>query len=559
MFIPLFLILNGDAVACDSISLDSIEVYQIPDYINLGEVSPRDSFFSILKINPRDYDLTLTDAISGLPLFSQKDVCRVVIFSPFRFDFRLNGHSLRDCFFGGVSPALLPIQSLKTIGIKTRKERYEHSLELTTRVFEYERPFSRIFFTMFGSDKVYNIDFGRALGRNSFIYLSGVYSNFFDRFDTLFLKTNSFYANFYHNQFLPARFDFFYAGSNYNGFLNSTLLDGNVTLGNRRNKIAFFHTLYTNAFTDNNCDTIIKNAVRKICLYEESYLNPKGFEIRLGINGAREFLTGDFYNRENCSYLSFWQDLERSLSPFLFGFFWYWEIDKDGQSNFSPCGFGGSRIYDSTFIILSWSLNHYKPTISQRSGLPAPFYSNYFLNPNPGLKPERFLRREVQLKNRNLFLNFYTAEITNYIYYHPDSFNYYTPQNLDFLPAKGLEGYFQSSLFFNSFVEFAGNYLFQYSPLQYIPRGYASLEYLWQKKTPRSVIGLGMRLRYAQKMTGPFGEDYEPFYIITPFISIKFITLSISLTLNNILNKSVPAQNLKGREFIAIIKWDFWD
>ncbi|MEO0226818.1 MAG: hypothetical protein ABIL70_02055 [candidate division WOR-3 bacterium] len=561
MFIALLFILNSDSLTGDSLKSDSIEVYRLSDLVSFGESSPSDSFFYILKSNhPENYDLSLSDALFCLPLFTLNNVHRLLIFAPFHTDLRLNGHSLGNCFFGGVNPVLLPIQFLKTVNIKTRNDgKGEYSVELTSKVYEYERPFSSIFFTLLGEDKMYNIDFSRALSRNSFIYLSGVYSNFLNRFDALFLKSNSLYTNFYYNQFIPARFDFFYTTANYDGFLKSTFFDGSLTLGNHKNKMALLYTLYTDDFATDNYDTVIKNTVRKISLCEESYMKQGDFELNWGINGTEEFLNSDFYNSQDCRYLSLWQDLMKSFSRFLFGISGQWEVDKDKQLNFSPRGFAGSRIYDSTFIIMSVGLSHYKPLISQRLGMPASFYSNYFLNPAPLLKSEKFLVREVQLKSRHFLLNFYKADITNYIYYQYDSIDYYTPRNLDFLPTEGLSGYFQSPVFFNSLVEFTGNYFFQYSPLLCLPQSYASLTYLWQRKKSRSVIGLGVRFKYAGELTGPFGDRYEPFYIISPFISIRFITLSLSANLNNSLNQSIPNQNLKGTEFNIIIKWDFWD
>jgi len=81
----------------------------------------------------------------------------------------------------------------------------------------------------------------------------------------------------------------------------------------------------------------------------------------------------------------------------------------------------------------------------------------------------------------------------------------------------------------------------------------------WQRKTERSVMNVYTRFNYVNARHYPSGNYYEPFFTISPGLSLKFLTLHLGLIFNNVTDTRPEDFPEIVRNFSMEIKWEFWD
>uniref|UniRef100_A0A7C4X9C8 Uncharacterized protein n=1 Tax=candidate division WOR-3 bacterium TaxID=2052148 RepID=A0A7C4X9C8_UNCW3 len=564
MFIIFLLLTNSDMLFSDTINVDTIDVYKVPEVIQFGGIdSPADSLYTILKIIPPDISNPASaEILLGTPFFVQKKIDNYLVYTPFNTSIRVNGRRMDNDFFGQFNLLQLPVQFFEEIDIKNFNDgSSERSIDFLSKVIKYNRPFSSIYFTLLGEDKIYNIDFTRNLSKSIFFYSSGLYSNFYNPLDTLYLKNSSFYTDLYYNQFLPVRLDVFYSNNNYGKLLDYDFLDGCLTLGSAHHKIALFHTLINNNFARASRDTMIYNTIKISGFKEESKINWKGFNFDSGLDGFLESIDSDLYGIQRVFPLSIYENLKRDFSHFVFGFSSGQKVEILEERKFiiSILAYTGYRIHNSVFFYLRIGKSHKNPKIYEKMGIPALFFDNYILNPNPNLTPEDLFTRELGIKGKDFFINFYKIDINDYMYFQWDSLNYYTVRNLNSFSNSGCEVFFRTKFFASFFIESSANYFFKDDSFQTMPRGHFCFAPVWQRKTPRSVLNIGVRLWYVGKRNDPFAERKNPFWTVSGYFGVKFLSLSLTLILDNLLNENFPEYSLFYRKLNLAIKWEFLD
>lgn len=561
MFILIISLLTNDSLRADSLVEDTIKIQKSPQTLSSNLTSALDTIlYSIKFITPKDYEIWLPEVLLRTGSAINVNGYITEVSSPFKENFLLNGHIIENPLFGKFNLIQLPNQFFETITIA--KDDYGAKgrvINLVSKFPRYTLPFSHIYFTLLSNNAIYNIDFTRPISNNLFFYLSGVYSNIFQPPESLYLKTNGIYANLSYNQFTPINLNFIYTANNYGQGFFLSLCDGSLSLGDKNHRLILYYTLNNYNLKSATDDSFIDNHMRNLGAVGNSSFKIGIFKLGMEIEWLFTNLNSEIYGNKDIIRVILNPNLKGALQKFVFGLSMQNRIDKENSYQFNP-GFNlGYEFFDSLFLIGSIQKNTRMPAIFQKLGLPPTFGLSFVLNPNTSLKPENLFIKEVGIKKKDVFLNYYEMSIDNVISYEKDSSGYYTARNHKNGFVSGLEAYLEVPLISNFLLEISSNYQFKNSSINSIPKANFNIIFLWHRRTDRFSFDFGPQLRYVGERYDLNGREYKPFYTLSAVSAVRFISLSFSAIIDNILSENPVDYSYAGRKFSFVVKWEFWD
>lgn len=578
MVIFMFIIfMNGNANLVDSTKVeelsedtvltDTLKKYRVPEIINFVVGPEADSgrdFYTVEEITPTIYELWLADVFFRTPFTIYNNGQSNFIYKrgedPRHMTSLLNYHLIIQPLYGHFNLNLLPIQFFeKTILYNDHPLDNSGVINLVSKVNNYDKPFSYIYFTTGDLNTIYNIGFTRSLTSNLGFYLSGLYSSSWISQDSLYSKLNSFYTNLYYNQFIPMRFDFFYSASNYGFQENENFIDASVVFGDKNHKAVFYHN-QNNA--THNIDTLLNlftsDNVKNYGLNTISYSNFKNFEAYYGIIGSLSNIKAKTFGSHSLTSLGLWGRLNKFYKELVLGLSNMVMLNTE-KFYFAPKFSLDFNILDSTYLGFSFMGGFREPSIAQLYAPADTSDPTYREKGNPNLKSEYSWIRLVGLKRENLYIYLYNTEYSNFIMTTLDNEGYYMPQNLNSWSVIGLEGFLELPISWGISVGSAGNYLFRGDSQPIIPKFNANLSVRLEKEKGRAVYNLILNDQFIGPHYDTYGKKSVQYHNISITGAIKFITLTSAVRIDNILNGTSTVYSVPPRSLNFTLKWEFWD
>ncbi len=553
-------ILAGNEIAQDSSVVDSVKKYEVPTVVNFSQAGVLDSSLKQTRvIEPVLFFTGFKEVVNFTPyLIKDRGYCLDII-TPYPLEVFLQSHSLNNYFTESFNPVLLPIHFLKTAKLNNGFGKNFQRLEIDTKVNTYEKPYSYLYFTMFGNNTIYNLDFTRAITNDIGFYLSGLYSRQYKNYEQVYLRTNGGYANIYYNQFIPSRLDIIFTDNDYGTLWSIDFSDITFTAGNDLYKLAIFRTANGTEYLDTLSNVRYQNHLTTYGTNQQMVFSYKNIGNVFGFNATTSRFEYGFNSFETDNNLEFYQGINYNLNRFCAGFVYSVDYALDKNLYFNPGGEIKYDIFDNMRIFGGLSLSHRRANFIAHYGNENLAIKDFNILGNPDIKDEEYFHKEIGLQIKNLNFNFYHCAISSPIGYHRDSANYYSAVNFEKGEIAGLELFYDIPL--GKYFSFAGvfNYLLKDEPSSIFPRTNAKLYLNWQRETERSVICLFTRFNYISDRYDLAENHYSQFWNIAPGLTIKFITLKLSMMIDNILDQKPADFPDVERSFNLEIKWEFWD
>lgn len=550
----------GNEIVQDSSVVDSVKKYEVPAVVNFSQAGVLDSSLKQTRvIEPVLFFTGFKEIVNFTPYLIKDQGYNLDIIAPYPLEIFLQSHSLNNYFTESFNLVLLPINFLKTAKLNNGFGKDFQRLEIDTKVNTYEKPYSYLYFTMFGNNTIYNLDFTRAITNDIGFYLSGLYAREYKDYDQLYLRTNGGYANIYYNKFIPSRLDIIFTDNDYGTLWNIDISDITITAGNDLYKLAIFRTENNTEYLDTLNNIRYQNRLTTYGTNQQLSFSFKNIENIFGFNATMSRFEYGFNSFETDNDLEFYQGINYSLNRFCAGLGYSVDYALDKNLYFNPSGKIKYDIFDSIRIFGGLSLFHRRASFLAHYGNENLAIKDFNILGNPDIKDEKYFRKEIGLQIKNLNFNFYHCAITYPIGYHRDSANYYSVVNFENGEIAGLELFYDIPL--ARYFSFAGvfNYLLKDEPSSTFPRMNAKLYLNWQRKTERSVICLFTRFNYVSDRYDLADNHYGQFGTIAPGLTIKFLTLKLGMMIDNILNQKPADFPDVERVFNLEIKWEFWD
>lgn len=584
------MLMNGD-----SITTDSSVVYEIPEIIQMGSESDLDKIFSHRQtIDPEDYDIALSNTLFRTPFMTisygngQLQLLSQRGQDPSHTDISINNHRIDDPLFGAINLTSLPVQFIEKVCVD--QDFFSTvSIDLKTKVNHYDKPFSSIRFMTgeFGAD-LYNIDFTRPITNEFGFYLSGLHWDAQGHRQNAQFQINSLYTNLYYNQIIPTRLDFIYFSNEHgtteettsihNNTVKDRFIDIAVAGGTYHHKFAFYHTRMSSHYHDSLSNLLYEDVVRNYGIEFENYLVFQGYEISYDLGGVVHVIDIDPYSDPALSRIShtenslqFWTSVNRSFHRTIFSLLNRCELKDSRDFFYVPRLAMGIVLFDSTLLTATLARNYRTPLFSEThfsDTIPHPSLS---IRGNGDLLPEYYWVQECGIKRENSAVTFYKYDYDNPIVMQLDTNVHYTYQNIDTWQTIGLEGSFELPIHLDTrhnesltdfSIGFSGNYLFKGDSLPFIPEAHAGIFLSLKRNTERFGLEITTRIQRVGARQDVQGNTLDPFTVISLIGSVRFITLSLMLHLDNISNENyayVHPYTLEPRHLNFSLRWDFWD
>lgn len=584
------ILINGDSTVTDTVAIDSVVVYEIPEIINFqmcDTLLPSRISCSEEDIILTGHSQNLVDALYFTPFmlhiygYGQLNLIAHKGLDPKHTMLFLNGHKLDNPIFGYFNVTTLPVQIFESISIGgDMMTSAPNSINMISRVNHYDRPFSLVNYTFgdFGTN-IYNIDFTRPITNDFGFYLSGLYREYEGYRGNDDFKIGSFYTNIYYNRFFPMRLDIVYFSDDYE-IAGSTLdtlygrgkdkfIDVCFVYGAGNHKIAIYHTLVNAEYTDPFAST---SSIRNYGFHTRSYHTFNNLGLSYGLMGQRSLIETDLYGSHAINSMALWLQCNKSFENFFLSVASRGEWISNYDFFYLPKVSFGVDIFDSTYLTGTVSRSFRAPSLSETYESPEVIYPYYRIKGNIDILPEYYWLQELAIKRKNIELNFYKYDFTNRIVTHLDSVGYYIPENINPWQTIGVEGYLELPFYFNGntdgkssteiSVGFSGNYLFKGDSLPLVPKGISSFFLSIKRKTERLSLGLLIKERFVGIRHDISGQRLTSFRVFSTAGTIKFISLSCTLNIDNIFDESyayIANYPMAPRSFSLSIKWEFWD
>ncbi len=580
----MFMILMNE----DSTTVDSVQVYEIPEIIHFSfDSAIEKELHTTQNIVPEHYDLNLTEAISDSPyMLMNYGTGQLSTISrrgqdPRHTTIFLNNHRIDNPLFGYIDLTTLPIQFIENISVGQNYFGSE-GINLTSKVNHYDTPFSYINFTTgdFGSN-IYNIDFTRPITNDLGFYLSGLYWKSQGHRVNSHFEINSFYTNFYYNQILPMRFDIIYFSNDYGisgditdihySKAEDKFIDACWICGDNEHKIALSYTSTKNQYTDTIAGSSQEHTIRNYGADINNYYSIDDFEIIYRFMGVLSKIESDFYGAHSVHSLNLFANVNKSFNAFLFSISNRGEIKNENKFFYAPKISVGINIFGSTYLFGSISRNYRNPSIAEMYA-PYELFGPYGqVKGNSELLSEYYWSQEFGIKRKNSTLTFYKHDYDDLIVIQPNGNDYFMPHNIDSWQTIGVETCLEvpvrlSDHLGTSVTEisagFSGNYIFKGDSLPFIPDGTARISLSLKRNTKRFGTSLTAKGEFVGHRQDMNGQLVDPFGIISVAGTIRFVTLSFTLRLDNIINEKyayIPNYTMEPRHLKFSIRWEFWD
>ena len=539
--------------AVDTVKKDTIIIYEIPEIVRLGQKNAVDSILGITqRVIPAAHDLNPGEAFFSTPFFLLKNGNSISLvdraIDPVRTRVLFNGHTIDNDLTGYLNLYQVPVQCLEEITTARVAP-----LNFVSKVNHYDKPYSSINFSTLGNNTIYNIDFTRALTNDCGFYLDGLYSNAWSDQDSFYRKTNSFYTNLYYNRFLPMRFDFMFSSNSFGNeetddFVTLSLVSGigQYELGAHFNRSEMVPL-----------DTLTGEYSRiteNLGFNTETHSHTALFDYFADLHGAvSKTETGRGTSAKN--RLELLLEADKSYRRFLASAGNGFILVNREQYFLAPHLTLGYVLLDSTYLDISFIGDIREPTITELYAPLDPMNTKG----NQDLETGYLWSKEIGLERKNFQVNLYQTDYDDFIAVRQDTDGYYSAENIGHRSFFGTDGYIEVALCRSVSLGLSGNHLFSGEVEPYLPRTNARLSVMLKRETPRSLLGLIMRAYYIAERHGSNNNFLPVFKGLSLTGIIKFITLTTTLTMDNILDEDVDFYPMPRRNLRVSVKWDFWD
>jgi len=538
---------NLDSLAADSLAEDTLPKYKVPEVVEIAEPvvwGPG----SIAPFAVNDYDLLLSDAFATTPFLVNGGLLYHRGSEPYRIPVTLNSHTLINQL-GYFNVDWLAANFIDRITVNG------DAVGFHTLVNRYDRPYSHLRFMVLGKTTLYNINFTRPVTNNMGFYTAGTYRRNRVAGDTAYETANSFYADYYWNNFFKSRVDFVYNGSAVGEKQKTEFIDASLIMGRGAIKTNIFFTYDRFDF-----DSSVVRADDADYGMTVSGLHDMNFS-RIGwhftvkgdnarIQGPLPPLTDrfEYFIQGGFTAAKGWGHFQGVLNG---------DLDFVDSEGFFPAPTVkvAYNLFDSLFLFVSLNRVYRIPTIIERNGFPFVPDSYFPEIGNPNLVPEISWRQEAGFKFKNWLIALYKNDYQNYIIYrdllYPPFIN--IPET-DFV---GVENTLELPLAWGFSAGIAGHYLIHAETYPHCPKYNAEFSLAWQAEKGRArykIIGWG---RYLGPRF-PVGQG-DPWPVFSAAAQVKFVTLLAALKFENVLDDQIRDFSVSARNISLSVKWEFWD
>ncbi len=551
MFLWLFL-LSANQIDIDTAFVDSTQArqYETPTIIYFGTTGSLDSSLNqSRRFEPISFLSGFSDIAYNSPFLWWEKSYTSNLLSPYPYNILINAHYLSHYFFKNFNFSFFPINFISFVALT---EKYTNSgvktIDLNTKVNKYTLPYSYLYFTLFGLNTIYNIDFTRALTNSTGFYLGGLYSRYYKSSESLYLRTNAGYANIYCNQIIPIRLDIIITKNSYDTIINSEFSDVTLTAGKDLYKFLIFRT--ANKFSDvSRKNQILTYGTQHKFLFSIGDVE-NIFEARASID---QFTPGKIQNKS----IILSQNTNYKFNNLVTGVGCNIDYASD-KIYFEPAGRLNFQIFNDAQIFFRTALFNERADFITKYGNEKFFTKTINIIGNPDINDENHFHQEIGLVFKNSTINFYNTSIKNKIIYQPESNENYSAINVDDA-ITGLEGIIFSPVIGGFSVRVVCHYLINERIPSELPDYFVRFTLDWQRKTERLVINIYTKFDYVDERYGLSGNHYEPFFAISSLLSLKFLTLNLGVVIDNLTDvRPADFPNMM-RRYGLELKWEFWD
>ncbi len=524
--------------------------YAIPEIISFSTTGILDSALNQIRVIEPDIFLSgFSDLFRNSPYIMKEKGYIVNLLSLYPFTVLINSHYLDQYFSKGFNFTVFPYNFIKSVVfIKKYINSGVNSIDLNTKFNNYDQPYSYLYFTLFGPNTIYNMDFTRALTNSAGFYLGGLYSRHYRNAEKLYLRTNAGYANFYYNHFMPMRLDIVITGNSYDTIINLDFSDITLTAGEDFYKFIFFRTASKINNKERENQFLTYGTQHKFLFYLGNLENT--FEIDVLTS---QFKPGKYKNNK----VDFSQNTNCKFNKIIAGIGYRVDYGSD-KIYFEPEARLNFEILNKAKIFARSGLFNRRPDFIAHYGNYEFVDRNLIIKGNPDIKAETYFHREIGVVFRNSEINLYNANIKNQIIYQTTGNDSCSVVNVD-NKITGIEGILISPVIKGFSATGVCNYQIYNDFPSAFPDFFTNFTLNWKRKTERSVMNVYTRFNYVNARHCPSGNYYEPFFTISPGLSLKFLTLHLGLIFDNVTDTRPEDFPEIVRNFSMEIKWEFWD
>jgi outer membrane receptor protein involved in Fe transport len=579
-----FVLMSEDSTRVDSLPT----TYEIPEIIEFSfDRDNANSLSSLLKTGkPKFHDVSLSRILSASGLYINDfgyGQLSIPIFpgSGYPNDvFSVNNHPVYNMVSSFSDCSLFPPFFFETVCV--RSALYNGGdINLTTKCNTYDRPYSAIrYSTGSFSTSIYDIDFTRAITNNFGFYLNGLYTTTQGHLAQS-SDLGAVYTQIYTSKTFPLRFDGFYVLKDYISVSSEddtlpvdkkkTFADATLISGNQHHRIAFRYTSHTFNESASHFLTEYDNTNSCYGIDIASKYRVSGYDVTFNVSGEYNTLSSNVYGDIESPRIHADCLLDKCFDRVYVTLSGNGEYHSPQAFFFSPYLGIGTRFLDSTNAALSVSRGYRTPAVSETLLVDARFEHRHPVLAQPNLRPEYSWLQQFTLQHKESCISLYKYDYTNLITIDTDEdTSVYT--NVASSQTIGIDGCIKFVLRLQSnaantaksTLSFlcGGNYALagdQY-PLHPQRNGYCSLEF--RRDTERFATGIACIGEYVGSKTDINGQYLDDIAVLSATATIRFVTLSFALRINNILDDIYYLTSdypLPRRNIMFTVRWEFFN
>ena len=572
------------SVSGDTVAGDTAAVYQIPEVVR----SCYDMSATLERL-PDLYERALPEVLQDLPFapmgsgFGRVSAGMNKGRDPRYTRVYLNGHEVPVHPLGEVDLSLLPLPSMERVTLgQIAAGAGLTGLGLWSSVNRYERPFSRVHFTV-GSfqSNTYGFDLTRALTNELGFYLSAAFDRTGGYRDNAAAERLALYSNVYLNHFRPMRFDVLYVDHDYGfpgplarpqtGQERDQLLDVSGPVGFGRGALTLGYERQTMDYQDTVEDRTLAFSVDHFGLQAARHDTVFAVAFDYGARGSLTRLDGGQYLPTGCRRFDVWTRVTRHMGRITAAASGRVETASDHETFLCPRLELGLRLVDSVRLSAAVSRDARSPSDFERWAPQDSLVPYLTIAGNESLAPEYCWVDEFGLRGRWFDVELYRVRFTDRIVVAPDPEDYYTYVNMPESAVSGLEGHVRLPLRFRNsdstvVTEFTlglgGNIQLDGDTVPRWPVRSAGATLAFRRDTPRLGAGIALRAEHGSARTDHTGIEYGGYNVFTAAGRIRFLSLSCVVRLNNVFDEEyvfVPDYPMAPRNFDVSLHWEFRD
>ena len=542
-----------DSLKNDSLVLDTLPQYKIPEVVEITEpVAWGPGSFAEYAVS--DDDLFLSDAFAVSSFLVKGGLLYRRGSEPYRIPVTINSHPLTNQLTGYFNIDRLAAQFVDRITLNA------DAVGFHTLVNRYDRPYSHIRFMILGKTTLYNINFARPITNDMGFYTAGTYRRTRVAVVTEFAyeTSNSFYADYYWNNFFKSRVDFMYNGSTLGEKQKTEFIDASLIMGRGDIKTNIFFNYDHFDFDSSTvrADDAVYGATVS-GLHDLNFLRlgwhctARGDNARIQVPPSSPYTDQiEYIIQGGVTAEKKWGRFQGILTS---------DLDFVGRDGFFPIPKLNIsyNAFDSLFFFVNVNRAYRIPTVIEREGLYStwdPFFPSYG---NPDLVPEVTWFQEAGYRYKNWLIAVYKNDYQNYIMYREDLPFVYRPVNITKTDFLGVENTLELPLVWGFTAEIAGDYLIHTDTYINYPKYKVGMTLDWQAEKGRARFKIFSQGRYLGPRFSWGGADHRPVFSLGALV--RFVTLTACFKVENILDDAISDFSVPERNISLSIKWEFFD